>query len=332
MFRFASPDAFFLLVALPVIWLLRKKQAAAPSVGISTSSGLGGFGRSLMVRASTLMPAVKTLAFIAMVLAMARPQWGVRQGEILTEGVNIVLAVDLSESMSALDFKLKGEMVNRLEAVKDVIRRFIEKRQGDRIGMVVFGSEAYTQMPLTRDYNAIATVLDRLAIGSAGKQTAIGNAIGISIKRLSDITSKSNIVILLTDGQSNTGAISPETATQIAVDKKVKIYTIGVGTRGKAPFLIHHPIFGDQYVYQPVDIDEGALQKIADSTGGTYFRATDTEGLSKIYDTIDRMEKTQVKVKTFADYKELYPPLLAAAFGLLVLWIVLTHTRFLRVP
>lgn len=278
------------------------------------------------------MPLMFYLALALMIVALARPQWGTRRMVVNTSGINIILAIDLSESMGALDFKSQGNIINRLEAVKTVVRDFIQHRNGDRIGMVVFGSEAYTQLPLTRDYNTIATLLERLQIGAAGRSTAIGDAIGISLKRLEDIQSRSNIIILLTDGRSNSGEFEPRTTAAIAKEKGVKIYTIGVGSRGKAPFLVNDPIFGQRYIYQEADIDETTLQAIADQTGGLYFRAQDLEGLEKIYATIDHMEKTDVKVKTFAEYNELYLFLLLPAFGLLVLWVVLTNTRFLRIP
>lgn len=291
-----------------------------------------GVGSSFWLKIRGLMPILKYAALSLMIIAMARPQWGTQQIDISTEGINIVLTTDLSGSMAALDFKLKGKIVNRLEAVKSVVSDFIAKRTSDRIALVVFGTNAYTQLPLTRDYNTIASILERLQIGAAGDNTAIGDAIGISLKRLEDVKSKSNIIILLTDGQSNTGELSPENAADIAVQKKVKIYTIGVGTRGEAPFLIRHPVFGERYVYQKVDMDEKTLKTIADKTGGLYFRAEDSEGLKKIYDTIDRLEKTEAKMKSFAEYKELYPYFLFPAFVLLGLWIILVNTRFLKVP
>jgi len=243
-----------------------------------------------------------------------------------------MLAVDVSESMAALDFKRKGKVVNRLEAVKAVVSEFISNRTGDRIGMVVFGTNAYTQIPLTRDYNTISTILDRLKIGVAGKSTAIGDAIGISLKRIEDFKSKSNVIILLTDGRSNTGELSPKVASDIAAQKQVKIHTIGVGSKGKVPFLIKHPLWGDRYVYQRVDIDEETLKEIASETGGLYFKARDTEKLQQIYDTIDKLEKTEVKVKIYAEYRELYHYFLIVGFMLMIFWIILSNTRFLRVP
>jgi Ca-activated chloride channel family protein len=332
MFEFASPYFLLLLVLFPGIILFRKFRPLRPVMHLSSLMKVPGIQPSRMLSIARILPLLKYAALCLMIIAMARPQWGTRQVSILTEGINIVLAVDLSESMAALDFKSKGKIVNRLEAIKGVIQDFIVKRTGDRIAMVVFGTHAYTQLPLTRDYNTIASMLERLQIGAAGPNTAIGDAIGISIKRLEDVGSKSNIIILLTDGQSNAGEISPPIATDIAVQKGIKIYTIGVGTRGQVPFLIKDPVFGERYVHQQVDIDEAALKDIASKTGGLYFKAENIEGLQQIYDTINSLEKTEVKTQTFAEYNELYRYLLIPAFVLLGAWIVLTHTRFLRVP
>jgi Ca-activated chloride channel family protein len=300
------------------------------------SSGMGSGSVSIpsspLLKMVRLMPFMFYLALLLMILGLARPQWGTRRMSVNTSGINIILAIDLSESMAALDFKYQGNTVNRLEAVKTVVRDFIQKRSGDRIGMVVFGSQAYTQLPLTQDYDTISTLLERLQIGAAGRATAIGDAIGISLKRLEDIESKSNLIILLTDGRSNSGEFAPATTAAIAKEKEVKIYTIGVGSQGKAPFLINDPIFGQRYIYQEADIDETTLKSIADQTGGLYFRAQDLEGLKKIYATIDEMEKTDVKINTYAQYNDLYLYLLLPAFGLLLLWVVLENTRFLRIP
>lgn len=299
---------------------------------ISSLSALRDVRGSVFLKTRWIPPVLKLAALTLMIVAMARPQWGTRQLSVLTEGINIILAVDISESMAALDFKRGGKIVNRLEAVKGVIQDFVAQRTGDRIGMVVFGSAAYTQVPLTRDYSTIAFLLDRLEIGAAGKSTAIGDAIGISLKRLEDIASKSNIIILLTDGRSNAGELSPEAAAEIAMQKEVKVYTVGVGSRGEVPFLVRHPVLGERYVYQRVDIDEGALENIAAKTDGLYFRAEDSKGLQEIYDTIDRLEKTEVKVKTFAEYRELYHYFLVPAFIILVAGVILANTRYLRVP
>ncbi len=333
MFRFASPYFLLLLALIPAtIWFRRRRfgnpSLAGSGMGAETASAYS----SVAIKVAKSMPFIFYLALALMIAALARPQWGTRRMMVNTSGINIILAIDLSESMGALDFKSRGNIINRLEAVKTVVRDFIKSRDGDRIGMVVFGSEAYTQLPLTRDYTAISTLLEHIQIGAAGRSTAIGDAIGIGLKRLTDIKSRSNIIILLTDGRSNSGEFEPLTTAAIAKGKNVKIYTIGVGSRGKAPFLVNDPIFGQRYIYQQADIDETTLKAIADETGGLYFRAQDLDGLKKIYATIDRLEKTDVKVKTFAEYNELYINLLLPAFGLLALWVVLTNTRFLRIP
>jgi Ca-activated chloride channel family protein len=332
MFRFASPVFFTVLAVIPAVIFYRKRNRIRPAMRISSLGSTGDLQESFFVKTRWIVPFFKYLALCLMVTAMARPQWGTKQVSTLTEGINIILAVDVSESMAALDFKRQGKIINRLEAVKGVIRDFIAKRDGDRIGMVVFGSNAYTQIPLTRDYNTIALMLDRIKIGAAGKSTAVGDAIGISLKRLEDIKSKSNIIILLTDGRSNSGELSPEVATEIAAEKNIKIYTVGVGTKGKVPFLINHPVFGERYIYRQVDFDEKILGYIADKTGALYFKAEETKGLQRIYDTIDKLEKTKVKVKTFAEYNELYSYFLVCGFAVLVLWIILSNTRYLRIP
>ncbi|QTA88564.1 vWA domain-containing protein [Desulfonema magnum] len=332
MFRFASPYVFLLILVIPMAIFYRSRRQTHPSMGVSGLSSVRDIQPSPFLIIRWLLPVLKYVALCLLIIAMARPQSGTQKEKILTEGINIVIAVDLSESMAALDFKRKGKIVNRLEAVKGVVQDFISKREGDRIGMVVFGDNAYTQLPLTRDYNSIASILERLEIGAAGKRTAIGDAIGISLKRLEDIKSQSNIIILLTDGQSNSGELSPETATEIAVQKEVKIYTVGVGTRGEAPFLVRYPGLGEKYIYQRVDIDEDTLKDIANKTKGLYFRAENMEGLQKIYETIDKLEKTEIKIDIFAEYSELYSFFLIPAFVLLSLWIILSYTRFLRVP
>ncbi len=333
MFRFATPYFFLLLAVLPPALLYSRRKRIHPVMGISAVASVRDIPGSILLRTGRIvLPFMKYLVLILVIIALARPQWGTRHVSILTEGINIVLAVDISESMAALDFKSNGKIVNRLEAVKNVINDFISKRSGDRIGMVVFGTHAYTQVPLTRDYHAIASVLKRLEIGAAGKSTSIGDAIGISLKRLEDLKSVSNVIILLTDGRSNSGELSPETAVGIAVDRGVKIYSVGVGSRGKVPFLVNHPLLGQRYVYQRVDIDEKTLKHIAEQTGGLYFRAEDSEKLKDIYDKIDRLEKTEVKVKTYAEYREFYMYFLVAAFIVLSLRIILSNTRFLRVP
>jgi Ca-activated chloride channel family protein len=242
-----------------------------------------------------------------------------------------MLCLDTSGSMNALDFQLENKRVNRLQVVKKVVDEFIRGRQNDRIGMVVFAEEAFTQCPLTLDYGVLLSFLDRLEIGMAGDTTAIGSALATCVKRLKDVKSKSKVIILLTDGRNNTGAISPATAADIAKTHGIKVYTIGAGTEGEAPFLVDS-LFGKHYVYQKVDLDEDTLKEIARKTGGRYFRATNTEALKTIYQQIDEMEKTEVKVKEYMEYKELFHWFLIPGLLFLLVEIVLAHTRFMKIP
>lgn len=330
MFRFASPYFLLLLALIPLLWW-RQSRGALPALA-GTDHHAATVGTSVTLTIGKFLPLLAYLALALMIVALARPQWGMRKMTVPTSGINIVLALDLSESMAALDFKQEGQTLNRLEAVRLVVRQFIAKRTGDRIGMVVFGSQAYTQLPLTRDYHTIGAMLDRLQIGAAGRTTAVGDAIGIALKRLKDIESRSNVIILLTDGRSNSGELEPATAADLARQLGVKIHTIGVGGKGRAPFLVKDPLFGERQVYQQVDLDESTLKQIAQKTGGLFFRAEDLEGLRRIYDAIDTMEKTEVKVDSFTEYRELYRYFLLPALGLLTLWSVLINTRFLQLP
>jgi Ca-activated chloride channel homolog len=332
MFRFSDPYILVLLVFIPVLAVYRMRGRRCPALRVSSTAAAAYVPTGAMVRLAGALPHLKYAALALMILALARPQWGTHQVNVKTEGINIILAVDISGSMAALDFQKGARIIDRLQAVKGVIDQFVAKRFGDRIGLVVFGTHAYTQLPLTRDYNTIVSILNRVQIGAAGKSTAIGDAIGISLKRLSDIPSKSNIIILLTDGSSNSGELSPESAAEIAAVKKVRIYTIGVGREGEAPFRVNIPGYGERYVYQRADLDEKTLRMIADKTHGMYFRAQDTDTLEKIYNTIDKLEKTEVKVKAFDSYRELYRYPLIPALCLLALWMVLSYTRFLRIP
>ncbi|RJQ66385.1 MAG: VWA domain-containing protein [Desulfobacteraceae bacterium] len=331
MFRFATPYAFGLLLAIPlIVWYRHRRQR--PAMAASSVQAAAGLAASPALMFHRLLPWAYYFALVLLVAALARPQWGMQRLPIETPGINIILALDLSESMAALDFQHDGKIINRLAAVKTVVADFIGKRSTDRMGVVVFGSQAYTQLPLTRDYATIAAILERLEIGAAGRSTAIGDAIGISLKRLADIESRSNIIILITDGRSNSGELQPEVAAGIAAGQGVKIHTIGVGGQGRAPFLINDPVFGRRYVYQEVDMDEAALKAIAETTGGLYFRAQDMEELQGIYTVIDAMEKTKVQAPGFAEYEELYLFAMIPAFALLGIWIILKNTRFISIP
>tara|TARA_B100001146_G_scaffold6242_1_gene5500 strand:+ start:330 stop:1169 length:840 start_codon:yes stop_codon:yes gene_type:complete len=274
---------------------------------------------------------LRFLAITLFIIAFARPQEGHKRTEILSQGVDIVLAIDTSGSMQALDFKKNETQVTRLSVVKDVVAEFVKNREMDRIGMVVFGANAFTQCPLTLDQNILLSFLDKLKIGMAGDATAIGSAIGISARRLKDLKSKSKVIILLTDGRNNSGAISPLQAAEIAKSLGIKVYTIGVGKRGKAPFLVDS-IFGKRLIYQNVDIDEEVLNKISKMTDAKYFRATDLKSLKDIYKQIDLLEKSEVKSIDHSEHKELFHYFLIPGLILLLTEIVFSNSFLRRLP
>ncbi len=332
MIRFASPWFLFLLILVSVFFILHVKNHKSNTLRVAgTLDSLelpGSAGVFIFLR---ILPLVKVFAVSLMIVALARPQAGEQKIHTTSRGINIILALDLSESMKAMDFKLDNQIVDRLTAVKAVVRDFIARRETDRIGMVVFGSHAFTQMPLTRDSNALGFMLDHLKIGAAGPNTAIGDAIGISLKRICDVPSDSNIVILLTDGQSNSGVLPWQDAVKIAASKNVKIYTIGVGTQGKAPFPVDG-FFGRKFVYHRVNVDMEALKTIAETTGGTFFKADDTKALEEIYGMIDSLEKTEAPEERWVARQELFPFFLTAGMLLYVLHLLLINTRFLEIP
>jgi Ca-activated chloride channel family protein len=265
---------------------------------------------------------------ILLVLAAARPQFYNVSRDIRSHGVDIMLCLDTSGSMQALDFELKGKPVSRLTAVKKVVSDFIQKREMDRIGIVVFGQEAFTQAPLTLDKGLLMGLVERMEIGMAGDMTAIGSAIAVGGKRLKDLQAKSRTLILLTDGRHNAGNLTPEQAAEAVHALGVKIYAIGVGGYGPAPFRVRD-LFGTRIVHQRVDLDETTLKKVAEIGHGRYFRAADSKKLSEIYEIIDREEKSEVKVKEFFHFRELYLYFLVPALVLLGLEITL-RTTFLR--
>lgn len=274
---------------------------------------------------------LRIAAAIFFLVALARPQSGKRFTEKRTEGVDIMLALDMSGSMQALDLKLDGNPAPRVDVVKKVAGDFIKKRPNDRIGLVVFGESAFVQCPLTLDQEMLGKLLAEIHSGIAGDATAIGDALGVAVAHMKDLKAKSRVVVLLTDGQSNTGVIPPLKAAELARTFNVKVHTIGVGVEGDAPFLVDGP-FGKQVVYQRADLDEPTLKEIARITGGRFFRAQATETLAEIYAEIDRLEKTEVKAKEYAEYHELYAWFLLPGLLLLLAEIGLGQTILGKVP
>ena len=330
MFRFAYPVLFVLLAGVIgyLVFELLKKPAAITHSMTSRLVALA-HKRSDLTRRIPLI--IRTLCLVLLVLTAARPQFYNVSREIRSPGVDIVMCIDTSGSMRALDFELDGEPITRLTAVKKVVAEFIRKREADRIGLVVFGDEAFTQAPLTLDKGLLLGLVEKMTIGMAGDRTAIGSALAIGGKRLKDLKAASKILILLTDGRHNAGALMPDQAAEAVKALGIKIYTIGVGGRGPAPFRVKS-LIGTRIVRRKVDLDEVSLKRIADIGGGKYFRATDTKELAEIYEIIDRAEKTEIKVKEFFHFQELYPYVLIPALILLGLEIILKSTILRTVP
>ena len=328
--QFQNPWLLLFLLALPLLafQVRRDYQSTVHFPSLATLKTLRPSSVDLYAGRPFI---IRCLAIALLIIALARPQEGHKSTEILSVGVDIMLALDTSGSMRALDFIEEEKRVTRLTVVKGVVSKFIENRLNDRIGMVVFGEQAYTQCPLTLDQGILQSFLSKLEIGMAGDSTAIGSAIGIALKRLKDLDSASKVIILLTDGRNNAGTLAPIQAAQTAKTFGVKIHTIGVGTKGKAPFLVNS-IFGQRYVYQEVDIDETTLTEISEITGGQYFRATDLESLQNIYKQIDEMEKSEVKVIDHSEYKELFHYFLVPGLMFLLLEIGLSNTLLRRIP
>jgi Ca-activated chloride channel family protein len=331
MIRFANPEFFSLLAILPlmVYWYVRRQQHGGGTMRFSHIGHIKSVGKSSSKKFRHVLFVLRVLAVALLIVAFARPQSGTTEEEIITEGIDIILAMDISSSMKAEDLA-RGK--NRLDVTKEVAANFVNGRSNDRIGMVVFSGKSFTQCPLTMDYGILLKFLDEIYIGMVEDGTAIGMAIANCTNRLRDSKAKSKVVILLTDGRNNRGELDPVTAANVAQAMGVRIYTIGAGKRGKAPYPVEDPFFGKRYQYIDVDIDEGVLKKIADVTGGQYFRATDKSSLERIYQEIGEMEKTKIEVKEFTRYRELFPNLLILALLAITLEIVLANTRFRKIP
>lgn len=331
MFRFANPVWLVVLFIMPFLWFYQVKCRQSSSLIFSCIAVLKQFSSRLGAVRKQILTAFRMLAMILFILALARPQAGTREEVIHTEAIDIILCLDISGSMKGIDFHLNGRPCDRLSVVKKTAADFIKDREKDRIGMVVFGREAVTVCPLTFDHKTLLRFLDRIQVGMAGDMTAIGSALALSVKRLSDLPAGSHAIVLLTDGMNNSGNISPQKATAISRTMGIKVYTIGVGTSGIVPFKMDTPL-GKETVFRIADLDEETLMEIAEATGGTYFRAADTMGLKKIFDSIDRLEKTSIEHKVFMRYRELFPLFVLCGIIMLLLAEVMMHTLFRKVP
>lgn len=330
MYRFADPYFLYILLIIPALIYLHLRQRKPQSITLRYSH-LGIVKAAAKSRWNLYrhaLFALRMLFILFLVLALARPQSGSKEEEVTTEGIDIILALDISSSMLAEDFKPK----NRLEVAKLVAEDFVKSRANDRIGMVVFAAQSYTQCPLTLDYGILLNFIQDVKIGMVEDGTAIGLALANAANRLRESKAKSKVIILLTDGRNNAGELNPLTASQVAQALGIRIYTVGAGSRGTALYPINDPILGKRYQRLPVEIDEDLLKKIARMTEGRYFRAVDRQSLEEVFLEIGRLEKTKIEVKEYTRYAELFSIFLWIGLIFIGLEILLAHTKFRKIP
>jgi len=322
--EFANPGFFWLLLIIPLmicwyIWRNKRLQGTMRISSVKSFMGAKKSGYGVLRHYSIVL---KSLALIAIIIGLARPQSALSWQNSTTEGIDIVIATDISGSMLSEDLK-----PNRLEAGKNIAIDFIKDRPDDRIGLVVFSGESFTQCPLTIDHDVLINLFKGINNGMIEDGTAIGMGLATAVNRLKDSEAKSKVVILLTDGSNTTGSIPPVTAAEIAKQMNVRVYTVGVGTKGFAPYPVKTP-FGVQYQQVPVTIDEGTLSSIAKITGGKYFRATNNDKLKEIYQQIDKLEKAKIDVTQYHKKTERFLPFALIALALLLVEFGLRNTVF----
>ncbi len=329
--KFATPWVFTLLLLLP-LWLWwesrSKRDGGLKFSSIATAKSLSSFWAAL---GPPILLALRGTVLVLFIVALARPQLGRSESKIRTEGIDIVLVVDISGSMQAMDYEKAGQRESRINAVKDVVREFIRDRPNDRIGMVVFGTRAYVASPLTLDHDWLERNLDRVRIGVVEGNTAIGAGLGTGVNRLRDTKAKSKVIVLLTDGGENVHAPPALEAANAAKEFHVRVYTVGAGSNSQEPV----PVANDQgqlLGYIRADLDENLLKQIATVTGGQYFRAADTMSLKNTYTQIDAMEKQKVETTAYEDWQELFPWFLGTGLGCLLVSVTLENTRLRRLP
>lgn len=328
--HFANPRFLVLLALIPfLVWrYFRRVGQGGGSLRFTSTLALEGVRPPWTVRVRHVIFALNIVALFLAITALARPQQGIEEEEILTEGVDIIVALDASGSMAAEDFEPR----NRFFVAKLVVGNFIDGMKQDRVGLVVFAGKAFTKCPLTLDYGALLNVVNDIQLGSIEDGTAIGNALATCLNRLRGSKAKSKVIVLVTDGVNNRGEVQPLDAAQIAKALGVKIYTVGVGSYGTARFPVNDPNYGKVYVDLPVEIDEASLTRIAEITGGLYYRATDRPSLEKIFQDIGRLEKTKIEVKTYTHYREQFPGLLWPSIIMVFIGAVAGFTRFGKIP
>jgi len=325
---FRTPEFLYALAIIPLVvyWYVRNHRRLLSDIRYSTLRPFAALKGDLRERLRHVPFALRVLVIGLLLVALARPQSSSEGRNVYTEGIDIVLLLDISGSMLAEDFQ-----PNRIGAAKEVAQNFVDGRVNDRMGLVVFAGQSFTQCPMTLDYRVLKNLLRQVKPGMVEDGTAIGMGIAQGVNRIKESKAKSKVMILLTDGVNNRGEIDPVTAGELAHSFDIRIYTIGVGTIGEAPYPVQTP-FGIRYQNIPVEVDEKILQKIADMTGGQYFRATNNRALKQIYEQIDKMEKTRIEVRAYRSFAELFSPWAALALLLLLVEIALRGTLLRKLP
>lgn len=332
-FAFAHPWVLWFLLAIPVLAVLKGRIGGSPAITFPSTAALQALGHMRRSRAGAVLFALSQLALAAFIVALARPQLGSTLTRIQASGVDVMLVLDVSRSMLAEDFTIGSSRANRLEAVKAVTEKFIRQRPNDRIGIVAFAGRPYLVSPLTLDHDWLAANLERLQVGLVEDGTAIGSALASAANRLKDKEAKTKIVVLLTDGDDNVKRVTPLTAAEAARALGVRVYTVGAGSEGPVPFPAGQDMFG-RTVYRSVQMtfNEEILRQIASVTNADYFRATDTKSLERIFEAIDKLEKTKVEVEKFSQYRDLFPWLVGVGLLLLGTELLLAHTLWRQLP
>jgi len=336
---FARPWLLLLLLAVPLLAYLRGKRGAIAALLFSSTNPLALIGKHSASRAGKILRSLLLAALAVFVLGLARPQLGKSLTQIEASGIDIMLVLDVSGSMLTKDFTIGGEQATRVDAIREVTRKFIEARPNDRIGIIAFAGRPYVVSPMTLDHDWLIQNLERIRIGLVEDGTAIGSAMAAAANRVNDKHSKSRAIVLLTDGENNAGKIPPNTAAEAIRALKIRFYAIGAGTNGIAPV----PVFTQRgpatdamgniyYENRPVEFNEAGLKEIAKIADGQFYRATDTKSLETIYRDIDKMEKSTVSVKKYQQYRDLFPLCIMSGCGLLIGHILLSHTIWRKLP
>ena len=336
---FAHPWLLLLLLAIPLLAYLRGKRGPAAALTFSSTETLRAIGKQSAARAGKILRTLLLATLAIFVVAIARPQLGKSLTQVEASGIDIMLVLDVSGSMLTKDFTIGGEEATRVDAIREVTRKFIQSRPNDRIGIIAFGGRPYVVSPMTLDHDWLLQNLDRIRIGLVEDGTAIGSAMASAANRLNDKHSKSRAIVLLTDGENNAGKITPNTAAEAVKALKIHFYAIGAGTNGMAPV----PVFTQQgpltdmagnILYQRghVEFNEAGLKEVAKIADGQFYRATDTKSLEQIYQDIDKMEKSTVSVKKYQQYRDLFPICIMSACGLLLGQILLSQTIWKKLP